>query len=82
MIGLLVVWFIQWALNPFLFRAGTNARPEFCKKPADGGKCMGYFPKFYFDASQGKCKEFIYGGCGGNENMFDILAECEKTCAQ
>jgi len=38
-------------------------------------------PSFYYDAKTEKCKDFVYGGCGGNENRFGSLAECEKTCS-
>lgn len=51
-----------------------------CDLPADTGMCRGYFPKFYFDKSTGSCREFIYGGCGGNENNFERIDECEETC--
>lgn len=27
-----------------------------------------------------KCKEFNYGGCGGNENRFTKKEDCEQTC--
>ena len=41
-------------------------------------------PKFTFDASSssgGSCVPFIYGGCGGTENLFDSEADCEAICA-
>ena len=40
-------------------------------------------PKFTFDASSsgGSCVPFIYGGCGGTENLFDSGVECEAICA-
>ena len=28
----------------------------------------------------GVCEEFIYGGCGGNENNFETLEECNQQC--
>ena len=30
--------------------------------------------------SEGVCKEFLFGGCGGNENIFLSEVECRKTC--
>ena len=29
---------------------------------------------------QGKCIQYIYGGCHGTANLFDSQAECESTC--
>ena len=40
-------------------------------------------PKFTFDvASSESCVPFIYGGCGGTENLFDTEAECSAKCMQ
>ncbi|KAK3099596.1 hypothetical protein FSP39_006796 [Pinctada imbricata] len=44
------------------------------------GKCKAMFKNFYFDSSQSECVPFIYGGCGGNDNRFSSLEECEDAC--
>ena len=38
--------------------------------------------KRYFDNEEKKCKEFSYGGCGGNENNFNSVEECETSCGE
>jgi hypothetical protein len=37
-------------------------------------------PSFGYDAKAGKCVDFVYGGCGGNENRFATLPLCEAVC--
>ncbi|KAL3214653.1 hypothetical protein MRX96_051448 [Rhipicephalus microplus] len=44
------------------------------------GNCRAAFPRWYFDREKGKCVKFIYGGCGGNQNNFYYLWECEDFC--
>lgn len=44
------------------------------------GFCRGVFLKFYFDFSFKFCKFFMYGGCDGNGNKFDIEVECMVVC--
>ena len=54
-------------------------RPKQCKQDPDPGPCEAYIPAYYFDEDEGKCKEFIYGGCDGNvpyETM-EACWECE-----
>jgi len=53
---------------------------DVCFMPKEVGMCRAYFPRFFYDANAQKCEEFIYGGCGGNENNFETLDECETEC--
>jgi hypothetical protein len=33
------------------------------------------------DSRKGECKQFVYGGCGGNANNFASKKKCEDMCA-
>jgi hypothetical protein len=51
-----------------------------CSLPPEPGPCEAAFPRFYFDAAQGECLPFTYGGCEGNANNFETLDECYAEC--
>ncbi|XP_055351852.1 papilin-like isoform X2 [Paramacrobiotus metropolitanus] len=53
-----------------------------CSMPADAGACDERQARYYYDISQGKCLSFTYTGCGGNQNHFHTLEQCEGFCAQ
>ncbi|XP_004923339.1 trypsin inhibitor-like [Bombyx mori] len=53
-----------------------------CLLPIKPGFCMGYFERYAFDSSLGKCVAFIYGGCGHNANNFESQTECENKCSE
>jgi hypothetical protein len=53
---------------------------EACTAPPDSGECDAAIPSWYHDAATGICRPFVYGGCGGNANVYASLAECQKTC--
>ncbi|VDL93579.1 unnamed protein product [Schistocephalus solidus] len=55
-------------------------RNEVCTLPLATGHCRAAFQRFGFEVSTGKCKPFIYGGCGGNGNNFETLKECQRMC--
>ncbi|XP_072115973.1 amyloid beta (A4) precursor protein a isoform X1 [Mobula birostris] len=53
---------------------------EVCSEQAETGPCRAMMPRWYFDISEGKCAQFIYGGCGGNRNNFDSEEYCLSVC--
>jgi hypothetical protein len=48
--------------------------------PKESGVCDAIIPRFHFDPEDRACKEFLFGGCGGNENNFETKKDCEKAC--
>ena len=58
----------------------TGGGAGICTLPIDPGRCEAYFPSFGFSAADGNCQPFVYGGCDGNSNRFETLAECEAQC--
>ena len=53
---------------------------DFCKMPVDRGPCTAHYEKWYYDALIGRCQQFIFGGCDGNDNRFDSEEECFTGC--
>jgi len=43
----------------------------------DKGNCRAMITKYYYDKEEGKCKEFIWGGCDGAV-PFETLEECKE----
>lgn len=53
---------------------------DICSLPAEVGRCRGYFERWHHDPTDGFCKQFVYGGCGGNENRFESQLDCRNAC--
>ncbi|XP_014637406.1 PREDICTED: protein AMBP [Ceratotherium simum simum] len=53
---------------------------EACNLPIVQGPCRASYKLWAFDAAQGKCVLFIYGGCQGNGNKFYSENECKEYC--
>ncbi|KFD56207.1 hypothetical protein M514_02985, partial [Trichuris suis] len=51
-----------------------------CEQPKDEGNCLGRFRKYFYNSLTGQCEMFIYSGCGGNDNKFETIEECEARC--
>ncbi|KAJ8036118.1 Papilin [Holothuria leucospilota] len=51
-----------------------------CALPIDPGPCLDFIPRFGFNTLTGQCEGFNYGGCLGNENIFDTSAACLSRC--
>ncbi|VDM34242.1 unnamed protein product [Hydatigera taeniaeformis] len=51
-----------------------------CDLPIKTGRCRAFMPSWGYDRELGRCRRFIYGGCGGNRNRFPTRHECEMLC--
>ena len=51
-----------------------------CEEKADPGSCGNYTLIWYFDKDESICRQFYYGGCGGNGNRFSSEMECKHQC--
>ena len=55
---------------------------EFCFLAKEEGECDESQLQWYYDRLDGVCKQFIFRGCGGNQNRFATRQECESRCSQ
>lgn len=53
-----------------------------CYLPAVTGDCANYESRWYFDTKEKSCRQFYYGGCGGNGNNFVTEHECMDKCRE
>jgi len=49
-----------------------------CNLPQKMGMCRASQPRWHFNKDTNQCEEFIYGGCGGNENNFLTKEQCDN----
>uniref|UniRef100_A0A452S6B0 BPTI/Kunitz inhibitor domain-containing protein n=1 Tax=Ursus americanus TaxID=9643 RepID=A0A452S6B0_URSAM len=55
-------------------------KPDYCFLDEDSGLCRGYMTRYFYNNQSKKCEGFKYGGCLGNQNNFESLEQCKKTC--
>jgi hypothetical protein len=46
-----------------------------CTLVPDQGPCKALLKRYYYDKTESKCKEFIWGGCNGVV-PFETITEC------
>eukprot|EP00096_Caligus_rogercresseyi_P003711 TRINITY_DN1716_c0_g1_i1.p1 TRINITY_DN1716_c0_g1~~TRINITY_DN1716_c0_g1_i1.p1 ORF type:complete len:445 (-),score=99.12 TRINITY_DN1716_c0_g1_i1:112-1416(-) len=51
-----------------------------CTLGPDPGPCRGSLIRYAFHTESRLCQEFVYGGCGGNENNFGSIMDCQSQC--
>lgn len=57
------------------------SRAEHCYMPQESGPCTNTEIRWFYDKTDGVCREFYYGGCLGNRNRFRTRKECEDSCS-
>ncbi|XP_022816836.1 tissue factor pathway inhibitor-like [Spodoptera litura] len=69
--------------------SGHKPKLNICTLEIDEGDCggdsMSEEPEnstiyYGFNNETMKCEEFVYEGCGGNDNRFDSINECWRMC--
>ncbi|XP_071392386.1 actinia tenebrosa protease inhibitors [Centroberyx affinis] len=71
---------LQLILHPGL-TSHTPRRGAFCNLPLDEGEGTTFTFSVYYDATEDKCKPFIYKGAGGNANRFENERQCVRNCS-
>ncbi|KAI4886500.1 hypothetical protein NFI96_024866 [Prochilodus magdalenae] len=59
----------------------STSNTDRCRYQKAVGLCRAAFPRFYYDVTSHACTLFMYGGCGGNDNNFNTLEECNTACS-
>uniref|UniRef100_A0A3P9IRG6 Kunitz-type protease inhibitor 1 n=1 Tax=Oryzias latipes TaxID=8090 RepID=A0A3P9IRG6_ORYLA len=52
----------------------------YCMAPLKVGPCRAAFPRWQYNATQGLCTEFHFGGCNANENNYLSENDCMSAC--
>lgn len=70
---------------PIVFTSCSATKPITsacnCDLEPEKGNCRAMIAKYYYDKEEGKCKEFIWGGCDGVVpfETLEACKECECT---
>lgn len=51
-----------------------------CFLPPNSGPCTAELVRYFYDANLERCRQFIYGGCEGNGNVFFTEEDCLEAC--
>jgi len=50
--------------------------------PKKTGHCRALIYRYYYNDKTQLCEQFVYGGCGANENNFPHVEDCISRCTE
>ena len=62
-----------------LSSCARQSLPPACAEKPSSGQCRAAIPRYWYDTDTATCKQFIWGGCGGNV-PFETLEACQQSC--
>merc|ERR1712189_5071 len=72
------------AYGPHDLVSAAESRPELCSlqpmAEGFGRQCRATFRMYHWNNTREECVKYLYGGCGGTENLFRTPQECYDTC--
>uniref|UniRef100_A0A6P7FMS6 Inter-alpha-trypsin inhibitor heavy chain H3-like n=1 Tax=Diabrotica virgifera virgifera TaxID=50390 RepID=A0A6P7FMS6_DIAVI len=71
---------VTFALRPNFDGCDPIPKAESCSLRQDSGNCANSTFKWFYSTLRHQCRQFRYGGCGGNDNRFASKETCEETC--
>ncbi|XP_037675837.1 kunitz-type protease inhibitor 2 isoform X1 [Choloepus didactylus] len=60
---------------------GERGIYDFCQVSKVVGRCRASIPRWWYNVTDGSCQQFVYGGCGGNDNNYLTKEKCLEKCA-
>ncbi|XP_034667391.1 hemolymph trypsin inhibitor B-like [Drosophila subobscura] len=73
----LLFWILCGACSVSTMSLPENACDQ---PPGVVGICRMALSSFTYEKSKNECISFLYGGCEGNQNRFETVEACTKTC--
>jgi len=63
----------------------SASNEDICRSPPTkvsetGISCTAALPMWTFNFASGQCEEYLYGGCGATDNLYQTRSECFSTC--